>query len=225
MPYLRDLAIVLKKDAFRERDRRYTLFGRDHGLIVAVARGGSMPASKQAGHLEPFCLAEVMVAKGSAFDKLCVAAMAEDPVGRARNLAAFAACGAVAELLVALLRPGLADAPVFHLLHECVATAAALPPDASAARTRLFAAAASLKILDRLGYAPPLRPPPGGEEGPALALARFLRRAPLVDALRVTAPSAVIHAACDAIEAAFETTPLERAPKGSVLIRSTVGRA
>ena len=54
-----------------------------------------------------------MVVKGSVFDKLCVAAMAEDPVGRARNLAAFAACGAVAELLVALLRPGLADAPVF----------------------------------------------------------------------------------------------------------------
>ena len=40
-------AIVLKKDAFRERDRRYTLFGRGHGLIVAVARGGSMPASKR----------------------------------------------------------------------------------------------------------------------------------------------------------------------------------
>ena len=36
MPYIRDRAIVLKKEAFREQDRRYFLYGLEHGYLDAT---------------------------------------------------------------------------------------------------------------------------------------------------------------------------------------------
>src|SRR5260221_1125377 len=108
MPYLRDRVIVLKKEPYREQDRRYVMYGREHGLIVAVARGASIPRSKQAGHLEPFSEADVMIAKGVAFDKLAVAkhvgAIHELPL-----LAGYVVCGAFSDLMIRLVRPGIAD--------------------------------------------------------------------------------------------------------------------
>ncbi|MEK7529476.1 MAG: recombination protein O N-terminal domain-containing protein, partial [Patescibacteria group bacterium] len=61
MPYIRDRAFVLKKEPVNEHDRRYVLYGREHGLLTAVARGTSLKTSKQAGHLEPFTEAEIMI--------------------------------------------------------------------------------------------------------------------------------------------------------------------
>ena len=41
VPYLRDRAIVLRNEPFREHDRKVVLFGMQHGLLEAVARGAS----------------------------------------------------------------------------------------------------------------------------------------------------------------------------------------
>lgn len=73
MPYLRDRAIVLRSEAFREHDRRLVLFGVQHGLLEAVARGASAAVSKQGGHMVPFTETDVLIAKGTIFDKLAVA--------------------------------------------------------------------------------------------------------------------------------------------------------
>src|SRR6266567_7926085 len=100
MPYLRDRVIVLSKEPFREQDRRYVMYGQEHGLLIAVARGASVKSSKQAGHLEPFCTSDVMIAKGSAFDKLAVAKMVDWPWrGSSPRLEAYAVCGAFSELV------------------------------------------------------------------------------------------------------------------------------
>ncbi|MFZ2804563.1 MAG: recombination protein O N-terminal domain-containing protein [Patescibacteria group bacterium] len=227
MPYLRDTVIVLKKEPYREHDRRYTLYGREHGLLVGVARGSSLPASKQAGHLEPFMEAQVMIAKGAAFDKLAVAAGSRFPfdVMQQNRLAFFAVCGAFTGLVVALLRPGIADERIFYTLQELITVMATTPEEPSAQRARLLLSAATLRLLDVLGFAPPIeRPAEGTSSVPSLALVSFMRRSPLADVLRVTATTDVLAAASGFVEAALEETPLIRAPHGPLTVQALLAR-
>ncbi len=220
MAYLRDRVIVLKKEPYREQDRRYTLYGKEFGLLVAVARGSSVRTSKQAGHLEPFSECEVMIAKGSAFDKLAVARMVQAAQFESQ-LAAFAVAGAFSHLLVRLLRPGIADEGIFEILRELIATLSGMPQEPTPERARLVLAAATLHLLDALGFAPAIgRQGPGTSLVPSLSLVAFIRRVSLADILRVTAPVDVLCAACAFIEEGVEQTPLEREPHGVTTLQA-----
>jgi DNA repair protein RecO len=219
MSYLRDTVIVLKKEPFREQDRRYTMYGRGHGLLVAVARGSSTMRSKQAGHLEPFMQTQVMIAKGTAFDKLAVASHSRP--SSIRSLSALAVCGAVADLVIRLTRPGIADDRIFHLLVELISTVSNLPQELSPERARLMLAAATLRLLDLIGFAPHIeRGPETTTPVPSLTLVSYMRRAPFVDVLRVTAPVDVLHAASDFVEEALKHTPLHAPPHGPKTIQA-----
>jgi len=73
-----------------------------------------------------------------------------------------------------------------------------------------------LQLLDHIGFGPQI-PSGMGEQTtpvPALALVSFMRRSPMVDTLRVTAPVDVIRMAAAFVEEALRHTPLEREPKG-----------
>lgn len=217
MPYLRDRAIVLKKEPYREHDRRYFLYGREHGMLVAIARGASSKKSKQAGHLEPFSEVEVMIAKGAALDKLAVARMRSVlPVSRSSNLVFYAVAGAFSDLVVKLTYPGIADERLFALVKELHASLDTAPPEPSPERGRLMLAAATLKLLDVLGFAPVIRE---SEENTtpvrSLALASFLRRAPLADVWRLTGQTDVFRATAGFIEEALRSTHLEVESRGA----------
>jgi DNA repair protein RecO (recombination protein O) len=232
MSYLRDHVIVLKKEPFREHDRRYTMYGREHGLLVAVARGASRATSKNAGLLEPLTESNVMIAKGATFDKLAVATAADRIcIAPSRcSLSFYAVCGGFADLLVRLLRPGIADERIFDLLRELIDTLAASPSEPSPDRARLMLSAATLRLLDLLGFAPPIEragesTTPGTSFAndvprPALALAAFMRRSPLADVLRVTARTDVFSAASAFVEEALTHTPLDREPHGPATIQA-----
>jgi DNA repair protein RecO (recombination protein O) len=156
MPYLRDRAIVLRSDAFREHDRRLVLFGVQHGLLEAVARGASAAVSKQGGHMVPFMEVEVLVAKGVVFDKLAVARAVRSWPGIRARLGGLAVAGAFVDVFARMQRPGIVDAEAYALLVEMLQTLHSLPSDPSPDRARLLYAAAVLKLLDRVGFAPPL---------------------------------------------------------------------
>lgn len=156
MPYIRDRAIILRSDPFREHDRRVVMFGMQHGLLEAVARGASAAQAKQAGHVVPLTEAEVLVAKGAAFDKLAVARTIHASRLLRRRLGALAFVGGFFDLFVRLQRPGIVDVELYALLSEVLALADALPDEPSLDRARLLYAAASLKLMDRMGFAPPL---------------------------------------------------------------------
>lgn len=220
MPYLRDRVIVLKKEPFREHDRRYVMYGREHGLLVAVARGSSSGVSKQAGHLEPFSESEVMIARGVAFDKLAVARSLSYPTATP-PLAWYAICGACADLVIALTRPGISDPRLFEILREAVQTLAVLPEEPSPERGRMLLATLTLHILDTLGFAPPIEKPAEGTSAvPSLHLVAFMRRSSLLDVLRVTAPIGVLNAASAFVEEALKETPLHREPHGPRTIQA-----
>lgn len=225
MPYLRDRAIVLKKEPYREHDRRYFLYGREHGMLVAVARGASSKKSKQAGHLEPFSEVEVMIAKGAALDKLAVARMQPShPAPHSTNLVFYAIAGAFSDLVVRLTYPGIADERLFELVRELHASLDAAPPGPTPERGRLMLAAATLKLLDILGFAPVIRE---SEEYTtpvaSLALASFLRRAPLSDVWRLTGQSDVFRAASAFVDEALKTTHLESQPRHAEVIYALLG--
>ncbi len=215
MSYLRDQVVILKKDAFREHDRRYLMYGREHGLLHAVARGASAKTSKHAGHLEPFSIVEVMIAKGIAFDKLAVAHSVDGAATRrvASYLGSLAVLGAISDTIVKLTRPGISDVRIFDILIETRQAVLSFPSEPTPERARLLLAGATLKLLDVLGFAPPLETRTDVLP-PALTLIKFLRRFPLPDALRVTTTTDVITEASSFVEDALRHTPLEQAPHG-----------
>lgn len=222
MSYLRDVVIVLKKEPFREQDRRYVMYGKEHGLLSAVARGASIRLSKQAGHLEPFTESDVMIAKGSAFDKLAVAHQVNAAADCPRTLTGMLVCGAFSDLVLHLVRPGVSDERLFFLLRELIQTVAHLPQELGSERTRLLYAAAALQLLDALGFGPPISAPSGASTTPvpSLALLSFMRRSSLVDVLRVTVSVDVLRQVCVFVEDALRQSSLQDEPRGLKMLRA-----
>lgn len=62
--------LILKHQDYREADRLITIYSREYGKIIALARGARKISSKLAGSLEPFMLADFMLARGRHFDTI-----------------------------------------------------------------------------------------------------------------------------------------------------------
>ncbi len=162
--YIRDQVIVLKKISVREYDRTVFMYGRQHGLIMATARGAARPKSKQCARLEPLSFAEVMVAKGKSFDHLAVAGPVEAEVdfktheGRSADsdLCVRAVTGAFADLFLSLVKPGISDERLFALWGELIVALRGPRTGLTVLRAQLMFAIASLRLMDLLGYGPAL---------------------------------------------------------------------
>jgi|SRR5688572_3747245 len=219
MPYLRDRVFVLKNEPFREHDARIVMYGREHGKLVAVARGMRRMGAKQLGHLEPLSQADVMVAVGQSFDKLAVAQAVEPRVGLRDDLGAMAVLGPLSHLIESLTREGVADVSIYELLQESSDLWRSTDQLPSPERGRLILAAASLRLLDALGEAPDFDAIEQGDmpEG-VMTLLRFMRLRPLRDLLAITAPSTLFVATSAVIETAVERTPLATRLHGAATI-------
>lgn len=156
MSYIRDHAIILRSVPFREQDRMITLFGRSHGLLEAVARGVGVRTSKQAGHLTPMTEVDIMIAKGSAFDKLAVARIKTHHRLLRSRLGSLAFVGSFMNLFERLQKPGIVDYDAYDLLRAVLRVSESMPDEPSAERAKLLYATAALKLLDRIGFAPAL---------------------------------------------------------------------
>lgn len=203
MSYIRDTVIVLKNEPYREHDAWVVMYGRTNGKMEAVARGARRWEAKHRGHIEPFSEVEVMIAKGAAFDKLAVARLVRPRHLLRAELTRLTVAGAFFDLTEQLTRPGMNDPSVYDLLCETLdvlEAASSLSPD----RSRFLLAAASLKLMDALGYAPDF----------SERLLKFMRSQPLKELLRLTAPVSAFRAASQAVEQALEQTPLSSEPHG-----------
>jgi DNA repair protein RecO (recombination protein O) len=196
MAYLRDTVYILRNEAYREHDAWITMFGREHGKLVGVARGMRRLSAKQLGHLEPLALVEVMVAKGAAFDKVAVARTFPSSMRSALGKAAIA--GAFSRLVDDLTREGESDPEIFSLIEEVISSVESLGHEPSSGRARFIFNGAALRLLDILGYGPPLED----------KIFRFMRGVHLSELARLTAPADVLAEACEAIEHALLSNPL-----------------
>jgi recombinational DNA repair protein (RecF pathway) len=160
-----------------------------------------------------------------AFDKLAVARSQNPPPPfSARPLVFYAVCGAFSDLILRLLRPGIADPRIFELCRELIQTCASVTDKISPGRTRLLYSAAALRLLDLLGFAPLINRA-GDDTTPvaSLALASFMRQATFGDVLSVTATTDILAAASDFVDEALKQTHLEREPHGAATIRELIG--
>ncbi|HVM90639.1 MAG TPA: recombination protein O N-terminal domain-containing protein [Verrucomicrobiae bacterium] len=212
MPYLRDTVYVLRTEPFREHDAWISMYGREHGKLEAVARGFRNAKAKQHGHLEPLTKTEVMIAVGASVDKLAVAHAVSAQTDLRGRLGAMAMMGSFAHLLDSLTKPGVADPEVFDLMDELSAAWRATTREPSTERARLLYAAAALRLLNALGYAPELERADVGDE--AAKLLAMLPQLPLSFALSVSAPASVFQAVCATVEEALEDAPLRERPHG-----------
>ena len=68
--YFKTEGVILSHKNFAEADRILTIYTRDFGKIVALAKGVRRPRSRKAGHLELGNWCRVFVAKGKNLDLL-----------------------------------------------------------------------------------------------------------------------------------------------------------
>ncbi len=153
MSYLRDVAIVLRHEPYREHDGWVTLYGREHGKLVAVARGVRKPSAKHLGHLEPLARAEVMIAKGAAFDKIAVARRLCPHRGLQAGMGGWSVGGAFVDFLDQVTRPGMPDPAVYDTALDLLDALDGMPEHPTPVRALSLYAASVLKTLARLGYA------------------------------------------------------------------------
>lgn len=116
-----DEAVVVRREDWRERDKRITFFTRDHGVVCGVAVGAQKMTSKLSGHLEPLRLVEVMLARGK--NGYTVAQVETKKnfcfgVGAAFGAAAevVGVLGLYARVAVKLVEPEISDPVMFGLL-------------------------------------------------------------------------------------------------------------
>lgn len=150
----RTQSIVIKKEPWREFDRLYTLYTLEAGKIQAIARGSRRSLSRMAGHLEPFLITDVMIARGRQIDKLA----GSEEVRNYRNLdssvekvAFLSYCFEVLDELTSYAQP---DRRVYNLAQELLEIAE--QNQLSRERNFLLARVFVLKLLSALGYEPEL---------------------------------------------------------------------
>jgi DNA repair protein RecO (recombination protein O) len=152
MAYLRDLAIVLKNEPFREHDSWVTLYGKEQGKMIAVARGARTWKAKQLGHLEPLSCVEVMIAHGQAFDKLAVARAAGSRQKLRQSLEGLTIGSAFANLVAQATQPQAPDEAIFLLCRDLLQCLENLSAAISPERATLVYASAVMHLLAHLGY-------------------------------------------------------------------------
>lgn len=64
----RTLAVVLKHRESGEADRVLTLYTKEYGKLQAIAKGVRKTKSRKAGHLEPFTLVSLQLARGRTWE-------------------------------------------------------------------------------------------------------------------------------------------------------------
>lgn len=154
MSYLRDRAIVLRAEPFREQDVWLTCYGRLTGKFNAVARGARSLKAKHLGHIEALSEVEVMVAKGAAFDKVAVARLVEPRTHVRRSLSAAVLAGAAADLVDRLTHPGAPDPYIYELLQEALDIFLDIDQDVTPVRAQFLFSVFALKVLRMLGHVP-----------------------------------------------------------------------
>jgi DNA repair protein RecO (recombination protein O) len=111
-------AVVLKRRDMGEADRLLTVFTRDRGKLTLLAKGVRKPASRKAGHIEPFTHVDLLVAKGHNMDLVTQAETIRAHRRLREDLWRSAWAYYVAEMVDAFTQEDDPNAPMFDLLLE-----------------------------------------------------------------------------------------------------------
>lgn len=146
------LAIILRREAYRETARIYTVYTREHGKLLAVGRGTRKLLSKLGPHLEPYSLAELHLANGRKFETLCGAVMRRSPEPLIVDETRHAAAAFVAEAFDHFVKWGERDERLWSLLDAAFSDIQDCPPGHVPHQVGTFV----WSFMGALGYRPRL---------------------------------------------------------------------
>lgn len=145
-------AIVLSRQDFRENDLRIVFYTEKKGKLDLVARGAKKQLAKMAGHLEPFCLANIMIAPGKQYNYVG-SVVAIDSFLRLKNdFNKLEIAGKAIQKINTLIKFEQTDAQIFYLLEKFLVILDNLKNQNLAILLNAF----YLKLISILGYKPKL---------------------------------------------------------------------
>ncbi len=151
--YLRDRAIVLTVRAYREADAWVSLWTEHHGKQEVFAAGLKRTNARHQGHLQPFSIAEVMVAHGKVIDRVAVAQMTAMTANSVRTHEAWnIILGSLAGMCHQLTEQNAQEPGVFPFFLNCLELSAKFREPFSPERLWIVWGFALHLLAKKLGY-------------------------------------------------------------------------
>ena len=147
---LRTEAVVLRHSDWGEADRLLTIFTSYKGKLRAIAKGVRKLNSRKAGHLEPFTLVNLMLARGRDFWIVTQAEMVESFSHLREDLHLTGAASYLIELIDRFTYEEQENHPLYQVLVESIKHLDG--GEDVFIVTRYF----ELRLFDHLGYRPQL---------------------------------------------------------------------
>ena len=144
-------AIILNRYAFRENDSKVLVYSKERGKMFLLARGTRSIKSKMAGHLEPFCLSSLMIARGKQHNYIGGAKSSNCFRGLKNDLEKLEIAGQAFAILNKIIKEHEVDQELFFLINDFLEVLSEINKNIN---YNLFLHAFILKLICRLGYRP-----------------------------------------------------------------------
>lgn len=141
--------IILRRSNLGEADRILTILTEKYGLIRVVAKGVRKTLSKLAGHLEPFCVVEFLIAEGRNLDIVSGAVIKKCHILLRGNLESTQTAYYLAEIIDRMLPEREKHEEIFELFDETL-------EHLNSAPSELLISYFELNFLASVGYHPEL---------------------------------------------------------------------
>ena len=142
--------IILKRTNLGEADRILTIFTEKKGKVKAIAKGVRKTLSKLAGHLEPFCLTNFVIAEGRNLDTITDAEIVKCFIRLRSNLASTNTAYYIGEVIEGLTAENEAHPEVLHLLEQVL-------EHVDNGKDKLLRTYFEINLLSKSGFRPELK--------------------------------------------------------------------
>ena len=156
-------AIVLRSKAWPRNARLYVLYTQRFGKVKGVAAGVQKIKSKVAGHLQPFAIVEVMMAKGRNIDRLAQGRFIQGFPYFSQDFISFLRGSYILEIVDRLTREGVADQEIWAMIEDLFTEmnktglwGKGFDDYHQSEQLNLLIRLFALKLLDRFGFRPEL---------------------------------------------------------------------
>jgi len=143
------IGIILRRINLGEADRILTVLTKNHGKIRVVAKGIRKTLSKLAGHLEPFCLTELMVTEGKSLNIITSAQVKETYINLRSNLESTRKAYFLAEVIDKIVDENHPHEEIFDLLKKTLESI-------NSGSNELMQSYFEINLLAELGFKPEL---------------------------------------------------------------------
>jgi len=116
MPTFLTAGVVLKKEDYKDYDRKLTIYTLGHGKITVLAKGAKKITSKLNSHLEFFSVTKLMVANSSTVKRLAGAQLVKKYISLSSNITKNSIALYFLEALNSLVKYDFKDDGIYEII-------------------------------------------------------------------------------------------------------------